>query len=290
MNPAIHLTALINILRVRYATRRVSVFLTQNPIFERTMVESTLYQAAFLSLFNGLERSIVGDYSDCLQENFAYDPIPDAPRWSNSPILGLSPKLFVVILKILEIRPFVPLVGADRRKAIALHDELISLELEFSKPEANYADETVAKKMEACRDASQLFFWGAKILILKLIYLAIKPQASLIQDQVTQARAILALQSSSLRYDKYLTWPLVILGLSSIYDHDKNLIRNVMQRAWDNTGCGDVKRSLAFLDRVWSDPADQRASNSRLGSEMFNTDMHSHLGITASGYMKCVTY
>ena len=235
------------------------------------MVESTLYQTAFLSLFNGLERSIVGDYSDYIQEIFAYDPVPDIPRWSNSPILGLSPTLFIVILKILEIRPFVPLVGTDRRKAIALHDELMCLELEFSKPGANCADETVAKKMEACRDASQLFFWGAKILILKLIYPTIQPQTSLIQDQVTQARGILALQPTSLRYDQYLTWPLVILGLSSIHNHDKTLIRNIMQRAWDNTGCGDVKRSLAFLDRVWSDPADERAGNSRLGSEIFNT-------------------
>ncbi|KAH8705770.1 fungal-specific transcription factor domain-containing protein [Talaromyces proteolyticus] len=238
LNPTVHLTALIQMLKARYAKRDVSLSSPYVHIFERTMAESVLYHF--------------------LRPVLTLDPFPNSPRWINSPLLGYSPRLFEIILKILKLRLFVPLSLAYRQEAYSLYHELLVLGLESPNFDASHTDKDVKAKMEACWDTTRLFYLSAKILLLKFIHPEINSQSNLVQVQVKQAWEILApSKPSTFRYDHYLTWPLTIIGLCAIGNTERTIICDILQKIWDIKNCGEVKRSLNLLKRVWVDCDDQ---------------------------------
>lgn len=103
----------------------------------------------------------------------------------------------------------------------------------------------------------QLYVICARILLLWIEAAGDEFKALTLEEQV-RSRMTRAMRILGILMDKgdeiwnfLMRWPLLILGHTAETDSERELIRKSMQRLWDISTCGDVKRGLEKMQALW---------------------------------------
>jgi hypothetical protein len=247
-----HLVASGRILRLRRKAFTRG-HLTPDPVFERLIAESVLYNITTLSIFNGLliDDHSISDIAQHLDEFAVELAFPESSAIVNSPVLGISQQLYYAVLNVsrLSVLPF------NTAKRTALE----SIRLDFDMWKVVYfstctVDYSNSDEVNAVTSA-MLYVSAIEILLSKASDATRRTHDIEVQNLVRHALAILDLDGRSIlktNCTKYFAWPLLILGAAAIEEEHITLVQEVVREVWARSYCGEVYQVQRLLEKVWS--------------------------------------
>lgn len=217
---------------------------------ERCLAETLIYHSSILSLFEGADAVCLSD--EILKELtgiLSTKPIPEAPQWANSPLLGGFPTLFRLILDITKLRsdPHKAQYAAPLAQRLDEVDQLI---------EARVLTAWDEKRKSNCCNEVRMFSTATKILLLKFMYPQCGMGDPLIEGVVQEGVQRIRVWSPDDRFDQFFCWPLLVIGCGLQAADDIELLRTKLDEIWDTTHCGDARRVRATLESVWAQEQD----------------------------------
>lgn len=233
--------------------------LTPDPVFERLIAESVLYNITTLSIFNGflIDDNSISDIAQHLDEFAVELAFPESSSIVNSPVLGISQQLYYAVLNVSRLSSL-PFNTAKRAalQSIRLNFDMWKV-IYFSNCTVDYSngDEVNAVK------SAMLYVFAIEILLSKASDATRRTHDIEVQNLVRHALAILDLDGRNIlntNCTKYFAWPLLILGAAAIEEEHITLVQEVVREMWARSYCGEVYQVQRLLEKVWSAPSSGR--------------------------------
>ncbi|PVH83367.1 hypothetical protein DL98DRAFT_616796 [Cadophora sp. DSE1049] len=246
-----HLLGAIQLLKLR----------CQSPLAEEThhdlyvlMAESVLFHVSTLLISNPSFATLeidpsLWDWIEIILLTPVYESHPPPAR---HPILGTPRKLNRLIFEISKLSMRTPLDYRDKPEL-----ERMCTELKFWEGyEESSVRDTEDTDQDPYLDVKKLYIICARILLL-----ATKTTANALPDdtikqqmrkQIQKGLEIIRNMGSTEggMWNFLMRWPLRVLCYIIDNDEEKDVVRDSLRRIWEESACGDVKRTLCELDYV----------------------------------------
>lgn len=227
-------------LSAEFITKEIFSNGTSSTVFERICYESLLFNGTVLMLYDRDFDALIGN-SQMMDSYFQTSPLPDGPIQENWPILGMSYKLFQLIMVISRFGRRCPLNLEDLDAALAVLNELTQWS------DVVYNTETPS--------ASALYVLAAKTLLQEILAKQIGSEDLRNCVDADIHRTIQLIKSTTIgpQFSRYYLWPLSVIGHVTRDPGDKILIENSMALALQKTdGQGELsatpERIKLFLE------------------------------------------
>jgi hypothetical protein len=227
---------------------------------ERIFAESIFYNAAITSLFNAdLNWQFDQDYWKQIGFYFTKLPFRHITESDNSPLLGVPPQLYKVILDISCLARRTPLNHEDRTLAEELQGRLNSW-LDLSDTNSKRISTEIIAADEDSWYAARMSFLAADILTFKVMSPDIQATHPRVRGRVHEALTILQQDVIHGSYwAQHYCWALAIVGLSLIEDSSILFMRDIMLGLIRQANIGDLNRLSSILEISWKRREDVKA-------------------------------
>lgn len=250
---------------LRMFKAHVAIRPAARPAFDRLLLESVLNAMFTVSL--GLW-SEAFDPEDAFQLSFWLqaeqllndtETSPAPPPGLRNPVVGIPVALMKLILLIRQLR--CDLNGTDVSTIRDLKREVVGWEASITYShvvDRSDDDELGVPHLQMARDAASLFIVCASVLTEQLLLGNSDTNTPLPHDpdswQLRLARSLLEKYSDNVIWSRFfnITMAVYTLGFFMARDQDINLIRQDLQRRWDQTNFGFTLRYRNDLETTWA--------------------------------------
>ena len=215
---------------------------------DRLAAESLLYFASTLSFYYS-EVDKIWDLVDwnALSRFLEPEVFPGVPKTQNSPLLGADWKLYKTIFEITRLSHVRLINLSDCSRAIEMASDLAkwkrALKLDIGQA---LSSETVQTFQQTI-----LYIIAAQIILLKTIRRGTRSSHSEVRDLVSEAMTIATEMTILPTCGFYLCWPLAVLSCAVDTAHDFILLRAMLQKIWNVSQRGEVRRVLQASEAIW---------------------------------------
>lgn len=236
-------------------------------VFLRVHAESAMYHLSTRAIFTD-KLPDEGEWAQ-LESYLSMRPAPAATDWTESPLLGSIPRLFMLILETTRLSRSVPLNEARMKKAQSYLTEIQAekFRLDSIKSQALAGNKVHEPTLELEIDCvPRLYMLALEIFLLKitapLITHAINPE---IRKRVDEAHSLFRAapfqevydelrhdQNSAYPFTESNCWPLMVIGCASIRDDHVTMLKNIFINLWRVRFNGYVRRVTRVVDAAWN--------------------------------------
>lgn len=174
----------------------------------------------------------------------------------SSPILGVPPKLFGYIREIMLMHQRSPVEGVDIMRCYDLEQTLGQWDQGLTRRDLDSQDPHISQFPSSylAKNSPKLYIIASRILLGCLITLASGTASTdanadaYMQTLASEGvRLITQLEPSTDYYAEYYCWPILVVGRSTVNEHERESLISQVMTFWKETRNGTMKRLVDIL-------------------------------------------
>ncbi|KAL5002002.1 hypothetical protein BDV10DRAFT_129139 [Aspergillus recurvatus] len=232
----------------------------QAVVFERICVESFLYHAALLTLFDPSANCLPLAKGGLNLDGYFADPdhpddVPPGTSMSTQPVLDASYKFFVFILDVTKLARSSPLTTTAEFEAwLRSQDTAAHWEMTTNNRQTSGTENHVGR----------LYTLAIRILLVHAgPTRATVARAKLMELYLSRGLEIITKLAVDDGFSYYYLWPLLVIGSVAVLPGEKQMVREKLSRASGTRQGGPISLAQHRLQKVWG--ADAQCSGSGRG-------------------------
>lgn len=228
----------------------------------RLILEASIFHAATSIPFQQpLAQPAAVDSAFSLAERTLEESFPtEISLCPSSPIIGVPPKLFGYIREILLIHQRSPVERVDVMRCCELEQTLGQWDQGLTRRVIDYQDPHINQfsSLYLATNSPELYIIASRILLRCLITLVsgtVSTDANADAYMQTLAsegvRLITQLEPSTDYYAEYYCWPILVVGRSTVDEHERESLLSQVMTFWKETRNGTMRRLVDILTTSW---------------------------------------
>lgn len=227
-------------------------------VFERVCVESFLYHAVLLTLFdpsvNGRSLTKGGlNLEDYLANSDHPDDAPPGTSTSTQPVLDASYKFFLFILEVTKLARSSPLLATSFDSA-TFDSEASSR----SQDTSAHWETTIYNRQAASKNPSSENHVGKLYTVaLRILLVLVEPRCSMadrarsIESFLFQGLEIIGKVAVDVWFSYYYLWPLLVVGSAATTPGEKQIVAAKLSQVSSSRPGGLISLAQFRLQKVW---------------------------------------
>jgi len=223
--------------------------------------ESILYHITIMSLFSQDLDEIPGDiFWEYLQASLNINPFPDSSQPANSPVIGMTADLWIIVLKVSRLSHRLPLSARDIANVALLARQLQEWHIRLS--ETEHEIEAQLKDFDTnnadtlqCAKGARLYVVALQILTSKISNPHVSVLSTEIQGYLSEGIGILRSELTRRSCSQFFCWPSLVLGSAAVAMDHVSTMRDILDDMWERSHSGYVMKARHILEVIWDKTA-----------------------------------